>query len=76
MREYAESGASDVLLTHNRYMLVDRRNEELLDLVAERGMGVFNAAPSGGGILAGRSETARNALAPCRLARGSTAPHP
>jgi D-threo-aldose 1-dehydrogenase len=57
MRRYAESGAFDVLLTHNRYTLVDRRGEELIGLAAERGMGVFNAAPFGGGILAGRGET-------------------
>ncbi|GAB2886192.1 aldo/keto reductase [Streptomyces mayteni] len=57
MRGYAESGAFQVLLTHNRYTLVDRRGAELIDLAAERGIGVFNAAPFGGGILAGTGET-------------------
>jgi D-threo-aldose 1-dehydrogenase len=57
MREYAVSGAFDVLLTHNRYTLVDRRAEELIDLAADRGIGVFNAAPFGGGILAGSGDT-------------------
>ncbi|MGP4112282.1 aldo/keto reductase [Streptomyces sp. 4N509B] len=57
MRRYALSGAFDVLLTHNRYTIVDRRGEELIDLAADRGMGVFNAAPFGGGLLAGTSES-------------------
>ncbi|ARQ69106.1 aldo/keto reductase [Streptomyces marincola] len=57
MRRYALSGAFDVLLTHNRYTLVDRRAEELIDLAAERGIGVFNAAPFGGGILAGSGDS-------------------
>ncbi|RKN39292.1 aldo/keto reductase [Streptomyces hoynatensis] len=57
MRRYAESGAFDVLLTHNRYTLVDRRAEELIAYAADRGIGVFNAAPFGGGILAGSGET-------------------
>ncbi|MFD5315345.1 aldo/keto reductase [Streptomyces sp. NPDC127098] len=57
MRRYAESGAFQVLLTHNRYTLVDRRAEELIDLAVDRGIGVFNAAPFGGGILAGSGET-------------------
>lgn len=57
MRRYVESGAFDVLLTHNRYTLVDRRAEELIAYAADRGIGVFNAAPFGGGILAGSGAT-------------------
>ncbi|KAB8196535.1 aldo/keto reductase [Nonomuraea phyllanthi] len=53
MTRYVTSGAFDVLLTHNRYTLVDRRAEPLIAEAAERGMGVFNAAPFGGGLLAG-----------------------
>jgi D-threo-aldose 1-dehydrogenase len=54
MTRYVTSGVFDVLLTHNRYTLVDRRAEALMAEAAERGMGVFNAAPFGGGLLAGR----------------------
>ncbi|RVX45790.1 D-threo-aldose 1-dehydrogenase [Nonomuraea polychroma] len=54
MTRYVTSGAFDVLLTHNRYTLVDRRAEELMTEAAARGMGIFNAAPFGGGLLAGR----------------------
>lgn len=54
MTRYVASGVFDVLLTHNRYTVVDRRAEPLLAQAAERGMGVLNAAPFGGGLLAGR----------------------
>ncbi|MGP3962312.1 aldo/keto reductase [Nonomuraea sp. 3N208] len=54
MTRYVTSGAFDVLLTHNRYTLIDRRAEELMAEAAARGMGIFNAAPFGGGLLAGR----------------------
>jgi D-threo-aldose 1-dehydrogenase len=43
----------DVVLSHNRWTLVDRTAETILTLATERGMTVFNAAPFGGGILAG-----------------------
>lgn len=52
MREYVETGAFDVVLSHNRYTLVDRSAEPLLLEARRRGMGVFNAAPFGAGILA------------------------
>jgi D-threo-aldose 1-dehydrogenase len=55
MTRYVTSGAFDVLLTHNRYTLVDRRAEPLIAEAVSRGMGVFNAAPFGGGLLAGRT---------------------
>ncbi|GAB7046991.1 aldo/keto reductase [Catenuloplanes indicus] len=54
MTRYVTSGAFDVLLTHNRYTLVDRRAEPLIADAVARGMSVFNAAPFGGGLLAGR----------------------
>ena len=53
MEEYVASSAFDAVLTHNRYTLVDRSAERILELATERGMAVFNAAPFGGGILAG-----------------------
>lgn len=52
MRRYVETGAFEVLLTHNRFTLVDRSADELIDLAAGRGLAVLNAAVYGGGILA------------------------
>ena len=49
---YVETSVFDVLLTHNRWTLVNRRADGLIDLAAERGMAVVNAAVYGGGILA------------------------
>ncbi len=42
----------DVVLTHNRYTIVNRNAEPLIALAVERGMAVFNAAPYAGGALA------------------------
>ena len=53
VEEYVKTDAFDVVLTHNRYTVVDRSAERILDLATERGMTVFNAAPFGSGILAG-----------------------
>jgi len=52
MTAYVETGVFDVVLSHNRYTLVDRSAEALFTAARERGMGVFNAAPFGAGILA------------------------
>jgi D-threo-aldose 1-dehydrogenase len=52
MMRYVETGVFDVVLTHNRYTLIDRSAEPLLDLAAGRGVAVLNAAPYGGGLLA------------------------
>jgi D-threo-aldose 1-dehydrogenase len=60
VEEYVRTDAFDVVLSHNRWTLVDRTAETILRLATERGMTVFNAAPFGGGILAGstfRGET-------------------
>jgi D-threo-aldose 1-dehydrogenase len=57
MLPYVLSGAFDVVLTHNRFTLVDRSATALLEEARSRGMGVFNAAPFGGGLLAGRRGT-------------------
>lgn len=54
MLPYVRTGLFDVLLTHNRFTLVDRSATGLLEEARSRGMGVFNAAPFGGGLLAGR----------------------
>jgi D-threo-aldose 1-dehydrogenase len=53
MRQYIRTGAFDVVLTHNRFNLVDQSAEPLLDEASELGVAVLNAAPFGGGILAG-----------------------
>ncbi len=52
MLRYVRTGPFDVLLTHNRYTLLDRSAEPLVDEATARGMGVLNAAPFGGGLLA------------------------
>lgn len=52
MRRYVATGLFDVVLSHNRYTLVDRSATPLFEEAIERGMGVFNAAPFGGGLLA------------------------
>lgn len=46
------SGLFQVVLTHNRYTMVDQSAEPLLAAADQAGAGVVNAAPFGGGILA------------------------
>jgi aryl-alcohol dehydrogenase-like predicted oxidoreductase len=53
VEEYIRSDMFDAVLTHNRYTLVDRSAQALIAAARERDMTVFNAAPFGGGILAG-----------------------
>ena len=55
VEDYVRTDAFDAVLTHNRYTLVDRSAQTILELAAERGMTVFNGAPFGGGILADAS---------------------
>lgn len=49
---YLELGVFEVLLTHNRWTIVDRSASELIEQAHARGMAVVNAAIYGGGILA------------------------
>jgi len=42
----------DAIITHNRFTLVNRNAEEMMDLAQARGMAVLNAAPYAGGVLA------------------------
>jgi D-threo-aldose 1-dehydrogenase len=51
-RQYVETGMLDLLLTHNRYTLLNRSAETLQNEAKRRGMGVVNAAPYGSGMLA------------------------
>jgi D-threo-aldose 1-dehydrogenase len=52
MRQYAQTGAFEVVLTHNRYTLVDRSAQILLDECSDHGIAVVNAAPFASGLLA------------------------
>jgi D-threo-aldose 1-dehydrogenase len=49
---YVETGAFEVAITHNRYTLVNRSAEPLLQATAGRGLALVNAAPYGSGMLA------------------------
>jgi D-threo-aldose 1-dehydrogenase len=49
---FVETGLFEAVITHNRYTLLDRSAEPLLDVAAERGVAALNAAPYGSGILA------------------------
>jgi D-threo-aldose 1-dehydrogenase len=51
LQRYLDTGEFDVVLSHNRYTLLDRSAEPLFRRAAERGLGVLNAAPYGGGML-------------------------
>ncbi|MBA3947546.1 MAG: aldo/keto reductase [Herpetosiphonaceae bacterium] len=50
--QYVETGAFEAVITHNRYTLLNRSAEPLLELAAKQGLAVLNAAPYGGGMLA------------------------
>ena len=49
---YVETGTFEGVITHNRYTLINRTAEPLLDRAAELSVPVLNAAPYGSGILA------------------------
>jgi D-threo-aldose 1-dehydrogenase len=57
LRRYIRTGAFSVVLTHNRYSLIDQSAEPLFDEAGELGVAVLNAAPFGGGVLAGAPHT-------------------
>ena len=44
-------GAFDAVIHHNRYTLLNRSAEPLIDAAVARGMAVLNAAPYGSGML-------------------------
>jgi D-threo-aldose 1-dehydrogenase len=50
--EYVATGAFSVVITHNRYTLLNRSAEPLIEFASQRGVAVLNAAPYGSGILA------------------------
>jgi D-threo-aldose 1-dehydrogenase len=49
---FVETGAFEVVITHNRYTLLSRAAEPLVEVAVQRGLGVLNAAPYGSGLLA------------------------
>jgi D-threo-aldose 1-dehydrogenase len=52
MTRFVETDLFEAVITHNRYTLVNRTAESLLDVAAGRGVAALNAAPYGSGILA------------------------
>ena len=52
MIRFVETELFDAVITHNRYTLVDRTAEPLLDVATKIGVAALNAAPYGSGILA------------------------
>lgn len=52
LRRFVATGIFEVVLTHNRWTLVDRSADPLLEDCADAGVAVLNGAPFGGGILA------------------------
>ena len=59
MLRYVRTGAFEAVITHNRYTLVDQSAEPLLAEAQELGVAVLNAAPFGGGVLAGAQASSR-----------------
>jgi D-threo-aldose 1-dehydrogenase len=52
MWDFIATGEFAAVLNHNRFTLVDRSAEPLMDDACERGVAFLNGAPYGGGILA------------------------
>ncbi len=49
--QYIETGIFDAVITHNRFTLLNRVADPVIDAAHERGMAVLNAAPYGSGLL-------------------------
>lgn len=65
--QFVRTDLFEILLTHNRWTLVDRSAGALIDEAFSRGVGVLNAAVFGGGILArGGSASTRYAYREAR----------
>ena len=52
LEQFIGTGVFEVVLTHNRFTLVDRSAEGLIGKAPAAGVGVVDAAVFGGGILA------------------------
>ncbi|WP_200807820.1 aldo/keto reductase [Demequina sp. NBRC 110056] len=55
--EFVRTDLLDVVLTHNRFTLVDRTADALITEAHQRGMGVLNGAVFAGGVLATHPRT-------------------
>lgn len=53
LERFVATDVFDALITHNRWTLLDRSADRLLDEAHRRDLGVVNAAPFGAGILTG-----------------------
>ncbi|MFG1821076.1 aldo/keto reductase [Microbispora bryophytorum] len=51
LRRYVATGVFDAVISHNRWTLVNREADPLLDVARERGVAFVNGAPYGGGML-------------------------
>ncbi len=51
LRALVATGAFEAVINHNRFTLVDRSAEPLMDDACERGIAFVNGAPYGGGML-------------------------
>jgi D-threo-aldose 1-dehydrogenase len=51
-QKYLDTGEFDLVLNHNRYTLLNREAQDLFAKARAAGLGVLNAAPYGGGMLA------------------------
>jgi D-threo-aldose 1-dehydrogenase len=71
MSRYLDRGVFEVLISHNRWTLLDRSADRLFDHATEMGVAIVNGAPFGGGILAagtsGRTTYAYQAASPQQL---------
>ena len=67
MREYLTADVFEAVISHNRYTLVDRSAEPLMDDAVARGVAFVNGAPYGGGHACRRTRPA----APVLLPRGA-----
>lgn len=61
MQQYVRTGVFEALITHNRWTLLDRSADALIDTAVEHGVAVVNAACFGGGILARGGSTSTRA---------------
>ena len=52
MIRYVETGIFDAAITHNRYTLLERSAEPLIEMCYQQRLPILNAAPYGSGILA------------------------
>jgi D-threo-aldose 1-dehydrogenase len=50
--QFVATGAFEALITHNRFTLLNRSAEPLIEMASQRGVAVLNAAPYGSGLLA------------------------